>query len=45
MSHESWAKNAIEPLIVGAGFYSDVFVLPKHTGGLQPILSLMWLDY
>ena len=24
----------------GAGFYSSVFVVPKHTGGLHPILNL-----
>ena len=28
------AKGAIEPSSGGAGFYSSVFVVPKHTGGL-----------
>ena len=33
-------KGAVEPLTGGAGFYSNGFVVPKHTGGLQPILNL-----
>ena len=33
---ELLAKGAIEPSSGGAGFYSSVFVVPKHTGGLQP---------
>ena len=37
---ELLAKGAIEPSSGGAGFYSSVFVVPKHTGGLQPILNL-----
>ena len=31
---ELLAKGAIEPFSGGAGFYSSVFVVPKHTGGL-----------
>ena len=37
---ELLAKGAIEPSSGGAGFYSSVFVVPKHTGGLRPILNL-----
>ena len=37
---ELLAKGVIEPSSGGAGFYSSVFVVPKHTGGLQPILNL-----
>ena len=37
---EQIAKGVIEPSSGGAGFYSSVFVVPKCTGGLQPILSL-----
>ena len=37
---ELLAKGAIEPSSGGAGFYSSMFVVPKHTGGLQPILNL-----
>ena len=32
-------KGAIEPSSGGAGFYSSVFVVPKNTGGLCPILT------
>ena len=28
------AKCAIEPFSGNAGFYSNVFVVPKHTGAL-----------
>ena len=31
---ELLAKGAIEPSLGGAGFYSSMFVVPKHTGGL-----------
>ena len=31
---ELLAKGAIEPSSGGARFYSSVFVVPKHTGGL-----------
>ena len=37
---ELLAKGAIEPSSNGASFYSSMFVVPKHTGGLHPILSL-----
>ena len=37
---ELLAKGAIEPSSGGAGFYSSMFVVPKHTGGLHPILNL-----
>ena len=37
---ELLAKGAIEPSSSGAGFYSSMFVVPKHTGGLCPILNL-----
>ena len=37
---EFLAKGAIEPSSSGAGFYFSMFVVPKHTGGLQPILNL-----
>ena len=37
---ELHAKGAVEPSSGGAGFYSSMFVAPKHTGGLCPILNL-----
>ena len=37
---ELLAKGAIEPSSSGAGFYSSMFVVPKCTGGLRPILNL-----
>ena len=37
---ELLAKGAIEPSPGGADFYLKVFVVPKHTGYLQPIKSL-----
>ena len=37
---ELLAKGAVEPSSGGAGFYSSMFVVPKHTGGLWPILNL-----
>ena len=37
---ELFSKGAIEPSSGGAGFYSSVFVVPKHTGSLWPILNL-----
>ena len=37
---ELLAKGAIEPSSGGASFYSSVFVVPKRTGGLRPILNL-----
>ena len=36
---ELLAKGVIEPSSGGAGFYSSVFVVPKHTGGPWPILN------
>ena len=37
---ELLSKGAVEPSASGAGFFSSVFVVPKHTGGLQLILNL-----
>ena len=37
---ELLAKGVIEPSSSGAGFYSSMFVVSKHTGGLQPIPNL-----
>ena len=37
---ELLAKGAIEPSSSGTGFYSNMFVAPKHTGGLWLILNL-----
>ena len=37
---ELLAKGTIEPSLGGAGFYSSMFVVPKHTGDLQPIPNL-----
>ena len=37
---ELLAKGTNEPLTGGASFYSNVFVVPKHLGGLCHILSL-----
>ena len=34
------AKGVIEPSSGGAGFYSSMLVVPKHTSGLWPILNL-----
>ena len=42
---ELLAKGAIEPSSDGAGFYSSMFVVPKHTGGLQPILNLKHFNH
>ena len=44
-SDELLAKGAIEPSSGGAGFYSSVFVVPKHTGGLCPILNLKHFNH
>ena len=43
--HELLSEGAIEPSSSGAGFYSGVFVVPKHTGGLRPILNLKQFNY
>ena len=42
---ELLAKGAIEPSSAGAGFYSIMFVVPKHTGGLCPILHLKHFNH
>ena len=42
---ELLAKGAIEPSSGGAGFYSSIFVVPKHTGGLQPIPNLKHFNH
>ena len=42
---ELFSKGAIEPSLGIAGFYSSVFVVPKHTGGLWPILNLKWVNH
>ena len=42
---ELLAKGAIEPSSGGAGFYSSVFVVPKHTGDLHPILNLKHFNH
>ena len=42
---ELLAKGTIEPSSGGAGFYSSVFVVPKHTGGLHPIFNLKCFNH
>ena len=42
---ELLAKCAIEPSTSSADFYSNIFVFPKHTGGLQSILNLKQLNH
>ena len=42
---ELLAKGATEPSSGGAGFYSSMFVVPKHTGGLCPILNLKCFNH
>ena len=42
---ELLAEGAFEPSSGAAGFYSSVFVVPKHTGGLQQILNLKWFNH
>ena len=37
---ELLSKGAVEPSSGGAGFYSSMFVVPKHTSGLPPMLKL-----
>ena len=34
------ALQANDPSPGGAGFYSNMFLVPKHSGGLWPILHL-----
>ena len=42
---ELLTEGAIESSYGGAGFYSSMFVVPKHTGGLQPILNLKHFNH
>ena len=42
---ELLAKGAVEPSSGGAGFYSSMFVVPKHTAGLCPILNLKCFNH
>ena len=42
---ELLTKGVIEPSSGGAGFYSSMFVIPKHTGGLWPILNLKHFNW
>ena len=39
------AKGAIEQSTGGAGFYSNVFVVPKHMGGLSPVLNFRQFNH
>ena len=39
------AKGAIELLTCGAGFYTNVFVVPKCKDSLRPILSLKQFNH
>ena len=39
------SKGAIKLSSGGVGFYSGVFVVPKHTGGLWPILNLKQFNH
>ena len=43
-SDELFAKGAIEPSSGGAGFYSNLFVVPKCTAGLWPMLNFKWFN-
>ena len=42
---ELLAKGTNEPLVVDAGFYLNVFVVPKCTGGLGPLLHLTQFNF
>ena len=42
---ELLAKGAVEPSSGGAGFYTSMFVAPKHTGGLLPSLNLKCFNF
>ena len=42
---ELLAKGAIELSSGGAGCYYSMFVMPKHTGGLRPILNLKCFNH
>ena len=39
---ELLTKGAIEPSSGGAGFYCSMIVVPKCTGGLWPIVNLVF---
>ena len=38
-------QGAVKPSSGGADFYSSVFVVPKHTGGLWPILNFKQFNH
>ena len=42
---ELLSKRVIDPSSGGAGFYSSMFMVPKYTGGLQPILNLKHFNH
>ena len=42
---ELLAEGAIEPSSCCASFYSSMFVVPMHTGGLWPILNLKLFNH
>ena len=42
---ELLAKGVIEQSSDGADFYSSMFVIPKQTGGLWPILNLKHFNH
>ena len=42
---ELLARGVIEPSPGGAGFYSRLFVVPKHTSGLWPSLNLKQFNH
>ena len=42
---ELLAKGVIELSSGCAGFYSSMFVVSKHTGGLWPIHNLKWFNH
>ena len=42
---ELLSKGTIEASSGGPGFYSSMFAVPKHTGGLQPILNLKQFNH
>ena len=39
---ELLAKGAIKPSTAGSGFYLNIFIGPKCTGGLWPIFNHKW---
>ena len=42
---EMLSKGVIEQSSGGAGFYSSMFVVPKHTDGLWPILNHKYFNH